>query len=85
MSAEKQACGCGGSASAKWPTPGRVAKMTWAQYQAACFPEGLLVNVVDGPAPGLYVGLAGEACRVVTEKVLCELVRAAVQQVVGGA
>lgn len=84
MSAEKPtSCGCG-SAPAKWPTPGRVAKMTWAQYEASCWPEGLLVNVVDGPAPGLYVGLNGKACRVVTEDILCELVTKAVAQLVGG-
>lgn len=71
-------CGC--EAPVKWPTPGRIAKMTWEQFKATCYPEGLLVRVIDGPAPGLYVTLNGQPQRIITEVNLCDLVKETVAE-----
>lgn len=51
-------CGCGGSGPMpiKACLPGVHQPVTWAAWQAGCWPKGMIFRVTDGPCPGLYVG-----------------------------
>jgi len=51
-------CGCSGSGPMpiKACLPGVHQPVTWAAWQAGCWPKGMIFRVTDGPCPGLYVG-----------------------------
>ena len=79
-----KSCGCQDVPDKR--VPFRLPFVAAGTLQASTCPaDGFVVFVPDGAVPGVYVSIGGKWCRLPTEEQICDLIRGAVQKLVGGA